>query len=127
MKSLLVVATLCSSVGAFEPILAVNKRLPTSLFDSLAELRQSNTCTRKRYLEQTALVISSAFGAANPAFAKDDLEVDKQKLVAGYKRLNYLVDNWEQEVCCSLSVALVAWRFRGLHVSFLHMLVMCKN
>jgi len=36
---------------------------------------------------------------ANPALAaaKDPYEADKQKLLAGYKRLNYLLDNWVQE------------------------------
>jgi hypothetical protein len=56
-------------------------------------------------LEHTALVINSALDGANPAFAEDALEEDKQKLVAGYKRLNYLVDNWEKEVHFPLGLA----------------------
>jgi hypothetical protein len=72
--------------------LVTKQRLPTAVH-----------VTRKQCLEQTALVISSVFAAANPALAKDALEEDKQKLVAGYKRLNYLVENWEKEVRSSSS------------------------
>jgi hypothetical protein len=98
MRSLLVVSAIIfscfGSVGAFG--LTFTRRLQTAP-DALPT-ECIGTYTRKQYVEQTALVISSVFAVANPALAKDSLEEDKQKLVAGYKRLNYLVDNWEKEV-----------------------------
>jgi hypothetical protein len=106
MRSLPVFVTLLffsfCSVGAFGPSQWTTRPLHKHAVNALhAEWRTgtgTSTYTRKRYLEQTALVISSTFAAANPVFAKDALEEDKQKLVAGYKRLNYLLDNWEKEV-----------------------------
>ena len=50
------------------------------------------------------IFLASACSAPRPVFAKDNnskinkmLDADKEKLRAGYKRLNYLVDNWEKE------------------------------
>jgi hypothetical protein len=110
MISLLVFAIIILhffSVGAFGPTLFTG-RLRTAV-NALPTEGQS-TCTRKQYLEQTALVVSSAFAVSSPALAKDSLEEDKQKLVAGYKRLNYLVDNWEKEVGFSFELGWAAWQ-----------------
>lgn len=115
MRSLLVVATIINFVGAFGPTLFMTRPLQTAVNALPAKCRSTGTFTRKRCLEQMALVISSAFAVANPAFAKDALEEDKQKLVVGYNRLNYLVDNWEKEVRFPLSLA----GFHGIFIAYL--------
>lgn len=43
-----------------------------------------------------AVVATSLFGS-QPAFALSQEEIDKANIVKGYKRLVYLLDNWEKE------------------------------
>ena len=96
------VLVLCHVVGAFVS-LTTSSQTSTKL--SLASTRdphtESTACTSRRKLweQTTGLIAGSVFLAATPApaFAKDSLEADKEKLLAGYKRLNYLLDNWEKE------------------------------
>lgn len=65
----------------------------------LANTDENNesTCSRRQYWAKTGQIFGSVFLTANPAFAKDDLAAEKKKIVDGYKRLNYLLDNWEKE------------------------------
>ena len=39
----------------------------------------------------------SAFAASKPAASSPDVKSDKENIVKGYKRLNYLLTNWEKE------------------------------
>lgn len=66
----------------------------------------SRSATSRRHFGQkilfafgiTTLVSSSSSLLSLPAFAaKDTLAQDKENVVKGYKRLNYLLDNWEKE------------------------------
>lgn len=62
---------------------------------------ESTLSTRRQAFvkaSQALGALSLLGGNPNPSFAaKDDLASDKEKIRAGYKRLNYLVDNWEKE------------------------------
>ena len=105
MRSILTVAALLSqlcSVGAFVvPVTSTNHLISsTELCASQGDAEESqSTCTRRQAWVQASQVIAgTVFLGATPAFAaKDKLEADKEKLQAGYKRLNYLLDNWEKE------------------------------
>ncbi|CAB9506647.1 expressed unknown protein [Seminavis robusta] len=93
---------LCTHViTAFAPQLTTGTNTRASSASKMSA--QSEQCTRRQSLEQAGLIaVGSFFANASPAAAKQSsqeaaLEVDKQKLVAGYNRLNYLLDNWEKE------------------------------
>ena len=59
---------------------------------------QERSCSRREAWKTASSVFAAVLLTGSPAGAKSDpLEADKQKLVAGYKRLNYLLDNWEKE------------------------------
>jgi hypothetical protein len=70
-------------------------------------LTTSDATTSRRHFGQkilvgfgsiAALVSSSSSSSPLPAFAAEDtLTQDKENIVKGYKRLNYLLDNWEKE------------------------------
>lgn len=92
----LVALSLQFQIGAgFVPQLQSNRVVSSQCFGISGEGNDS-TCSRRQYWVQTGQILGSVFLAANPAFAKDDLAVEKKKIVDGWKRLNYLLDNWEK-------------------------------
>lgn len=72
---------------------------PSSSTDRHDNAAESIQKTRRTF----AVSVAQAFGCAvvlfpRKAFAKDSLiEADKLKLLKGYERLNYLLDNWVKE------------------------------
>ena len=66
--------------------------------------KTTTTATRREALTKTATAFFGAAAStatfplsayAKPAYPQE--ESDKQKILEGYKRLNYLLDNWEKE------------------------------
>ena len=98
--SILVITLLIYQVGttlAFVPT-RCSSRTSTPLFGSSSE-EQTTACSRRQAWQRTGRGLAAvALSVASPTYAKSDpLEIDKQKILAGYKRLNYLLDNWEKE------------------------------
>lgn len=48
-------------------------------------------------LRNLGIAASTVATLTQPAMAKDTYADDKQKILTGYSRLNYLLDNWEKE------------------------------
>ena len=94
----LLLLELCSG-GAFVPTVPNSYLSRTELCASSEE--ESSVNTRRQALVQASHALGALLlvgGTPNPAFAaKDELLGDKEKIRAGYKRLNYLVDNWDKE------------------------------
>lgn len=87
------------SIDAFTPQSSSSSK-PTKCTSTVlfAAKSEDPTCSRRQAVLGVAAFVAAATSNANPVAAKPDpQEADKQKLVEGYKRLNYLVDNWEQE------------------------------
>lgn len=54
--------------------------------------------SRRNWFGQVAATSVAVVANASPAFAKPSQEeTDKANILKGYKRLNYLLDNWEDE------------------------------
>ena len=79
--------------------------LPRSFYLSVEALSinsNSDDSSRRFFFTSVVAATTSTFAvsSSSPAFAKSSvnssLEKDKTKIVAGYKRLNYLLDNWEK-------------------------------
>jgi len=54
--------------------------------------------SRRSFAVQVSEIVGgslTAFSIAYPALAKE--AEDKEKILSGYKRLNYLLENWEEE------------------------------
>lgn len=81
-------------VGAFAPSFQAES---TKILCLASPHGNDNEVSRRQLGIQTGQFLGTFFLASNPAFAKDDLVAEKKKIVDGYKRLNYLLDNWEKE------------------------------
>jgi hypothetical protein len=57
------------------------------------------TTTRRESIQQSLRTVFGLMSISLPANAasSSQAEKDKEKIVKGYKRLNYLLDNWEKE------------------------------
>jgi len=55
------------------------------------------TVSRRAALVGSIAGATAAVFGAQPAFAASQEEIDKTNIVKGYKRLQYLLDNWEKE------------------------------
>ena len=74
--------------------------LSVSALSPLRKVNNAKVEGRRQFLS-SAVAVGGLFTCLPSAFAKappSGLEGDKAKIVAGYKRLNYLLDNWEK-VC----------------------------
>mmetsp|Transcript_7993 Transcript_7993/g.10213 ORF Transcript_7993/g.10213 Transcript_7993/m.10213 type:complete len:213 (-) Transcript_7993:119-757(-) len=73
--------------------------LSVSALSPLRKVNNAKVEGRRQFLS-SAVAVGGLFTCLPSAFAKappSGLEGDKAKIVAGYKRLNYLLDNWEKE------------------------------
>lgn len=59
--------------------------------------RRSATCFCSRFLTGSTLLLLGPSDAVHAAVPTSDVEVAKMKIVAGYQRLTYLLDNWVKE------------------------------
>lgn len=93
----LVVCYQLSAIRAFVPISSTPNPINTRLSLSIKDSDNESSCTRRQSWQKAGQIAGAILLATKPAYAKDNLDADKAKLVAGYKRLNYLLDNWEKE------------------------------
>lgn len=82
VRTPLLVILFCTSVNAWV--------LPTS------NIRPDVSTSRRETLAQIVGVGTFLLGS-KPALAASQEEIDKANIVSGYKRLVYLLDNWEKE------------------------------
>ena len=93
--------SLLFSGQAFVPTTSTNYHylIQTELLASTED--ESTVSTRRQVFAKASQVLGTLSllgGTTSPVFAaKDDLASDKEKIRAGFKRLNYLVDNWDKE------------------------------
>lgn len=64
---------------------------------SSSKNRISNGISDRRDMLSTCVASFGLAAFAPHALAASSLDADKAKIVAGYKRLNYLLDHWEEE------------------------------
>lgn len=88
-----VVATLCiPAVFAFVSRTSVVQPKSKPCFLSAQDENEGNSISRRQCWVQTSQILGTMLLGANPAIAKSSTEeADKQKIVKGYERLNYLV------------------------------------
>ena len=69
------------------------------LFERTAGFSGKPQTSRRAFAVQVAEIVGgslTAFSVTNPASAAKEAE-DKEKILNGYNRLNYLLDHWEEE------------------------------
>ena len=67
---------------------------------SLYAYKTSKSCDRTAFLRTSLATIASVTAVLSPtiAFAASE-QKDEENIVKGYNRLQYLLDNWDDEVC----------------------------
>jgi hypothetical protein len=88
MTSFLVATLLLCSVGLSQSLIVLSGK-------------QNGVSSRRNWFGQigtsTAVVVVATSLVTQPAFAASQTDIDKANILKGYKRLNYLLDNWDAE------------------------------